>query len=67
VQTDKTKESVVEFANEMKNLAGAKPISQAELTSAQQGRVRGYYDSNDELALAQLRQDIARLADEAPR
>ncbi|HYN65032.1 MAG TPA: UbiA family prenyltransferase, partial [Candidatus Limnocylindrales bacterium] len=32
-----------------------------------QGRVRGYYDSNDELALAQLRQDIARLPDGTSR
>jgi protoheme IX farnesyltransferase len=28
-----------------------------------QGRVRGYYDSTDDLSLAQLRKDIARLAD----
>jgi zinc protease len=50
VQTDKTKESVVEFVNEMTNLAGAKPISQAELTTAQQGRVRGYSQQFESLS-----------------
>ena len=50
VQTDKTKESVVEFVNEMNNLAGAKPISQAELTTAQQGRVRGYSQQFESLS-----------------
>ncbi|HSK71740.1 MAG TPA: pitrilysin family protein, partial [Pyrinomonadaceae bacterium] len=42
VQTDKTKESVVEFMNELKNIAGAKPISETELSKARLGRVRGY-------------------------
>jgi zinc protease len=50
VQTDKTKESVVEFVNEMTNLAGAKPITQAELTTAQQGRVRGYSQQFESLS-----------------
>jgi zinc protease len=50
VQTDKTKESVVEFVSEMSNLAGAKPISQAELTTAQQGRVRGYSQQFESLS-----------------
>jgi zinc protease len=50
VQTDKTKESVVEFVNEMNNLAGAKPITQAELTTAQQGRVRGYSQQFESLS-----------------
>jgi zinc protease len=50
VQTDKTKESVVEFVSEMKNLAGAKPITQAELTTAQQGRVRGYSQQFESLS-----------------
>jgi zinc protease len=50
VQTDKTKESVVEFAKEMTNLAGAKPISQTELTTAQQGRVRGYSQQFESLS-----------------
>jgi zinc protease len=50
VQTDKTKESVVEFVNEMNNLAGAKPITQAELTTAQQARVRGYSQQFESLS-----------------
>jgi zinc protease len=50
VQTDKTKESVVEFVKEMENLAGKKPITQAELTTAQQGRVRGYSQQFESLS-----------------
>jgi zinc protease len=50
VQTDKTKESVVEFVNEMTNLAGAKPITESELTTAQQGRVRGYSQQFESLS-----------------
>ena len=50
VQTDKTKESVVEFVNEMKNLAGARPITQTEVTTAQQGRVRGYSQQFESLS-----------------
>ncbi|MCW5958858.1 MAG: insulinase family protein [Pyrinomonadaceae bacterium] len=42
VQTDKTKESVVEFVQELKNLAGAKPISAKELETARLGKIRGY-------------------------
>ena len=42
VQTNKTKESVVEFMNELKNIAGAKPISETELSTARLGRIRGY-------------------------
>jgi len=42
VQTDKTKESVTEFVRELKFLAGEKPISEKELTSARLGRIRGY-------------------------
>jgi zinc protease len=42
VQTNKTKESVVEFVNELKNFAGAKPVSDTELKTARLGRVRGY-------------------------
>lgn len=50
VQTDKTKESVVEFVNEMKNLSGAKPITETEVTTAQQGRVRGYAQQFESLS-----------------
>ena len=42
VQTDKTGESVAEFDKEMKNLAGAKPISDDEFASAKQTKVRGF-------------------------
>ena len=42
VQTNKTKESVAEFASELKNLAGAKPISDEEFAGARSNRVRGY-------------------------
>ena len=42
VQTDKTGESVVEFMNELKNFAGAKPVTDTELTNARLVRIRGY-------------------------
>ena len=42
VQTDKTKESVVEFDKEIKALGGGKPISQQEFTNARLTKTRGY-------------------------
>jgi zinc protease len=42
VQTNKTKESLTEFINEMKSLGGQKPISETELTDAKANRLRGY-------------------------
>src|SRR6266542_4470339 len=42
VQTNKTKESVVEFDKELKAFAGAKPISADEFATAKIRRVRGY-------------------------
>jgi predicted Zn-dependent peptidase len=42
VQTNKTKESLVEFAKELKYIAGEKPVSEKELTDAKHERVRGY-------------------------
>ncbi|MBF0502507.1 MAG: insulinase family protein [Candidatus Riflebacteria bacterium] len=42
MQTDKTKESVTEFINELDNLGGKKPISAAELDAARVTRVRGF-------------------------
>jgi zinc protease len=42
VQTDKTKESVVEFVKELKNIAGEKPISDSELETARLTKIRGY-------------------------
>jgi zinc protease len=42
VQTDKTKESVVEVLKEVRNIAGEKPITESELAYAKTARVRGY-------------------------
>jgi zinc protease len=42
VQTDKTKESAAEFVSELRNLAGAKPINETELTAARLTKIRGY-------------------------
>ncbi len=42
VQTDKTKESVVEFMKELKGFAGERPISKEELEVARLGKIRGY-------------------------
>lgn len=53
VQTDKTKESVVEFEKELKNIAGEKPVSEKELDDARHTLVRGYaqqFESMDRVA-----------------
>lgn len=53
VQTNKTRESVVEFDKELKFIAGGKPISDRELTDARHNRVRGYaqqFESMQEVA-----------------
>ncbi|HYL78588.1 MAG TPA: pitrilysin family protein [Bryobacteraceae bacterium] len=42
VQTNKTKESVVEFQKELKFIAGEKPVSEKEFRDARSIRVRGY-------------------------
>jgi zinc protease len=42
VQTNKTKESVVEVVKEFKYLAGEKPITGKELDDARANRIRGY-------------------------
>jgi zinc protease len=42
VQTNKTKESLVEFIKELKMLAGQKPISETELADARLNRLRSY-------------------------
>jgi zinc protease len=42
IQTNKTKESLVEFQKELKFIAGEKPVSNKELTSSRNNRVRGY-------------------------
>jgi len=53
VQTNKTKESVVEFEKELKFIAGEKPITDKELADARHNRVRGYaqqFESMDRVA-----------------
>ncbi len=42
VQTNKTKESVVEFDKELKGLAGARPITRKEFDDAKLNLLRGY-------------------------
>ncbi len=42
VQTNKSKESVVEFQKELHFIAGEKPITESELAVAKANRVRGY-------------------------
>jgi zinc protease len=42
VQTNKTKESVVEFVGELNGIAGGKPITPEEFETAKVKRVRGY-------------------------
>ena len=42
VQTNKTKESLVEFRKELSDMAGARPITQAEFDTAKVRWVRGY-------------------------
>lgn len=55
VQTNKTRESVVEFVKELKFLNGEKPISDAELGHAKATRIRGY---------AQQFETVSRVADQ---
>ncbi|NOT47990.1 MAG: insulinase family protein [Acidobacteria bacterium] len=42
VQTDKTKESVVEFMKELRGIAGEKPITDKEFNTAKLAKIRGY-------------------------
>jgi zinc protease len=42
VQTDKTKESAAEFVKELKYIAGEKPITEKEFSTARLARIRGY-------------------------
>jgi zinc protease len=42
VQTDKTRESIVELDKELKGIAGARPIAAKELEDARLGRIRNY-------------------------
>ena len=50
-----TKESVVEFVNELKALSGGKPITEQELNTAKHARIRGY---------AQQFEAVSRIADQ---
>ena len=59
VQTDKTAESIVEFDKELKDLAGARPISADELAVAKQRRVRGYAQQFE--SLGRITGEIANL------
>jgi zinc protease len=49
VQTNKTKESVVEFVKELKNFAGEKPVTEDELAYSKANRIRGYAQQFDSL------------------
>jgi zinc protease len=42
VQTDKTKESAVEFMKELRGIAGEKPITEREFEQARLAKIRGY-------------------------
>lgn len=59
VQTNKTKESIVEFIAELKGIAGQKPITETELSDAKANRVRGYAQEFE--AMSQLVGQIADL------
>ncbi len=59
VQTDKTKESVVEFQKELKYIAGEKPVTESELNSAKSNRVRGYAQQFE--AMNRVSQQIVEL------
>ena len=53
VQTNKTKESIVEFEKELKYIAGEKPITDKELDDSRHNLVRGYaqqFESMDRVA-----------------
>jgi zinc protease len=59
VQTDKTKESIVEFDKELKAIAGGKPITEAEFEAAKAQKLRGYAQSFE--ALNRINQQIGDL------
>jgi zinc protease len=59
VQTNKTKESLVEFDKELKALTGSKPISEAEFEDAKVKRIRGYAQQFE--SLGRIAQQIADL------
>ncbi|MBP7416045.1 MAG: pitrilysin family protein [Pyrinomonadaceae bacterium] len=53
VQTDKTKESIIEFFKEQKDIAGGRPITEKEFAANQLNKIRGY---------AQLFESYARVS-----
>lgn len=59
VQTDKTKESVVEFMKELKGIAGEKPITDKEFTTAKLAKIRGYAQQFE--AYGRITQQVADL------
>ena len=59
VQTNRTKESVVEFVKELKFIAGEKPVSETELANAKANRVRGYAQQFE--ALSRIGDQVAEL------
>jgi zinc protease len=59
VQTNKTKESLFEFDKELKDFAGARPISEAEFQSAKVRKIRGYAQQFE--AYSRVAEEIAQL------
>ncbi|MFL6415210.1 MAG: M16 family metallopeptidase [Bryobacteraceae bacterium] len=59
VQTDKTKESVVEFEKELRSIAGEKPVSDKELLTAKQTMLRGYAQQFE--SLSRVSGEVAQL------
>jgi zinc protease len=59
VQTDKTTESVTEFAKELEDLGGKRPISPAELETSRLTRLRGYAQQFE--AYTRISQQLADL------
>ena len=59
VQTDKTKESIVEFEAELGALGGTRPISELELADAKAKRIRGYAQQFE--SLPQIAAQIAEV------
>ncbi len=59
VQTNKTKESLVEFDKELKGFAGTNPISESEFEDAKVKRVRGYAQQFE--SLGRIAQQVADL------
>jgi zinc protease len=58
VQTDKTREALVEFVKEVRGMAGERPITQSELETAQQRWKRGYPQQ-----FSTLSQVVSQIAD----